>query len=72
MNAFITIFYDWSRTADWRALLKGVVVTLAAASVHHVTLIFGSLLLALPVLWLACIDREEDSSVLAVLARSAR
>lgn len=52
-------FYDWSRSADGRALLKGVVLTLAAGAVHHVTLIFGSLLFAIPVLWLAVIDRRE-------------
>ncbi|MBA3915001.1 MAG: hypothetical protein H0X25_14360 [Acidobacteriales bacterium] len=62
-------FYYWSRSADWKALLKGVVLIMAAASVHHVTLIFGSLLLALPVLWLACIDRER-SSIAAVFSRS--
>ncbi|MGH9511795.1 MAG: hypothetical protein ACRD2U_06625 [Terriglobales bacterium] len=52
--------YDWSRSASGRSLLKGVVLTLAAASVHHVTLIFGSFLFALPVLWLAVIDRNHD------------
>jgi hypothetical protein len=62
-------FYHWSRSADGRALLKGVVLALVAASVHHVTLIFGAFLFALPVLWLACIDREEGSSTLPVLAR---
>jgi len=55
----IPYFYDWSRAADGRALLKGVVLTLAAGAVHHVTLIFVSLLFAIPVLWLAVIDREE-------------
>jgi 6-pyruvoyl-tetrahydropterin synthase related domain len=53
----IPYFYDWSRAADGRALLKGVLLTLAAGAVHHVTLIFGSLLFAVPVLWLAVIDR---------------
>lgn len=58
----IPYFYDWSRSADGRALIKGVVLTLAAGAVHHVTLIFGSLLFAVPVLWLAVIDREERSA----------
>jgi hypothetical protein len=62
-------FYHWSRSADWRGLIKGVVLTLAAASVHHVTLLFGSFLFAIPVLWLACLDRQEDSSLIAVLMR---
>lgn len=55
-------FYDWSRSADGRALLKGVVLTLAAGAVHHVTLIFGSLLFAIPVLWLAVLDRREHKA----------
>ena len=55
-------FYDWSRSSDGRALLKGVVLTLAAGAVHHVTLIFGSLLFAVPVLWLAVVDRERRSA----------
>ena len=64
----IPYFYDWSRSADGRALLKGVVLTVAAGAVHHVTLIFGSLLFAVPVLWLAVIDREERNAT-AVLIR---
>ena len=32
------------------------VLLLAAAGVHHVTLIFGAFLFALPVLWLAAAD----------------
>jgi hypothetical protein len=55
-------FYDWSRSAEGRSLLKGVVLTLAAGAVHHVTLIFGSLLFAIPVLWLAVIDRRERNA----------
>lgn len=63
-------FYNWSRFSDGKALLKGVVITLAAASVHHVTLIFGSFLFALPVLWLAIVDRDEDKSAAPILARA--
>jgi hypothetical protein len=55
-------FYDWSRSAEFRALIKGVVLTLTAGAVHHVTLIFGSVLFAIPVLWLAIVDRGERSS----------
>jgi uncharacterized membrane protein len=46
-------FYSWCISASWRSLLKGIALTLAAASAHHVTLIFGSFLFAVPVLWLA-------------------
>ena len=63
-------FYDWSRTADFRGLLKGVVLVLAAGAVHHVTLIFGSLLFAIPVLWLAVIDRGEERNAGAVTIRA--
>ena len=62
-------FYDWSRTADGRALIKGVILTLTAGAVHHVTLLFGSILFAVPVLWLAVIDRE-DRHAIAVVFRS--
>jgi hypothetical protein len=63
-------FYEWSRRASWRALLKGLVLGLAAASAHHVTLLFGSGLFAVPVLWLAWSDaRAEERSGSAVLGR---
>src|SRR5207248_3229245 len=64
-------FYDWSRSADGRALIKGIVLTLAAGAVHHVTLLFGSLLFAVPVLWLAVIDRGEERNAAAVVSRAA-
>jgi len=63
-------FYDWSRSADGRGLIKGVVLTLAAGAVHHVTLIFGSLLFAIPVLWLAVVDRGEERNAAAVITRA--
>ena len=62
-------FYDWSRSADFRALIKGVVLTLTAGAVHHVTLIFGSVLFAIPVLWLAIVDRGEERNGAAVFIR---
>ncbi len=52
-------FYAWCMSASWRSLLKGIALALAAASAHHVTLIFGSVLFAAPVLWLAWYDRHE-------------
>ena len=67
----VPYFYDWCRSANWRALLKGIFFTLTAASVHHVTLIFGSPMLVLPVLWLVFLDRDKESSSAAVLVRAA-
>ena len=63
--------YSWCRSASWRSLLKGIALTLAAASAHHVTLIFGSVLFALPVLWLAWYDaRKSDRSGAATIGRA--
>jgi hypothetical protein len=67
-------FYEWSRESKWRSLLKGLVLICAAASAHHVTLIFGSVLFSLPVLVTAVMDRNRDgagSSVGGVVARAA-
>lgn len=57
-----------------RSLLKGVVISCTAAAAHHVTLIFGVVLFAGPVLWLACLDADEErakGSVSGVLTRAA-
>jgi hypothetical protein len=72
LNA-IPYFYEWSRGGRTRSLIKGLALALAAAAAHHVTLIFGSVLFILPVLWLACMDRNEDKeqSVVPVIARAA-
>ena len=52
-----------------RAVERGM-LGLAAASAHHVTLLFGSVLFAVPVLWLAWSDaRAEEKSGPAVLGR---
>jgi hypothetical protein len=66
----LPFFYSWCVSASWRSLLKGLFIALAAASVHHVTLIFGSVLFAVPVLWLAwCDARRNGHSHIATLAR---
>jgi hypothetical protein len=63
--------YAWCRSGSWRSLLKGIALTLAAASAHHVTLIFGSVLFALPVLWLAWYDgRKVGQSGTAIVGRA--
>jgi 6-pyruvoyl-tetrahydropterin synthase related domain len=60
LNA-LPYFYEWSREGKKRSLVKGLVLILAAASAHHVTLIFGSVLFILPVLITAIMDRKRDS-----------
>lgn len=70
LNA-LPYFYEWSRRGRFRALIKGVVLCFAAAAAHHVTLLFGAVLFALPVLWLAVLDHKEDgTSAGAVIARA--
>lgn len=61
LNA-LPYFYEWSREGKRLALLKGLVLTSAAASAHHVTLIFGGVLFALPVLITAIMDRKRDNA----------
>jgi uncharacterized membrane protein len=61
LNA-LPYFYDWSRRHRSASLIKGVLIGTAAGAAHHVTLLFGSVLFALPVLALAVIDREEGAA----------
>jgi hypothetical protein len=65
--------YEWLRWGRIRGLVKGLVLALVAASVHHVTLLFGAVLFALPVLWLAWLDRRGDGGYATptVLSRAA-
>ena len=51
--------YEWARWRNWRGLLKGAALAVAAAAAHHATLLFGSFLFALPVLALAIYDFHE-------------
>src|SRR5579863_9574576 len=75
LNA-VPFFYVWLRTGRFSSLLKAVALAWAAAAAHHVTLLFGAVLFAIPVLVLAILDRdidevEEDrASVGGVLGRA--
>ena len=64
--------FQWIRHGSWRAFFKGAVLLVAAAAAHHATLLFGSLLFALPVLALVLLDRHDGErvSVLALLLRT--
>ena len=71
LNA-LPYFYEWMTEARGRALLKGVAISLTAAAAHHVTLIFGVVLFAGPVLWTACLDARDErvsGSFAGVLSR---
>ena len=73
LNA-VPYFYHWARHGRFRSLLKGLMLGLAAAAVHHVTLLFGAIFFALPVLWLAWMDERKTaggSSGTKVLSRGA-
>ncbi len=72
LNA-LPYMYEWLTKSRWRALLKGLVLCYAAAAAHHVTLLFGAVIFATPVLWLAIQERksEGDASPAGVLSRAA-
>jgi 6-pyruvoyl-tetrahydropterin synthase related domain len=64
-------FYSWSLGGSWRSLLKGLALALAAASAHHVTLIFGSVLFGAPVFALAWYDgRQQGRSIRPIIGRA--
>jgi hypothetical protein len=65
LNALPYLF-EWLRYGRGRAFIKAIILFSAAAAAHHATLIFGSMLFALPVLALAYMDRDENGE------RSAR
>jgi hypothetical protein len=71
LNA-LPYFYDWSTQGSGRALIKGVAVSLAAAAAHHVTLIFGTVLFAGPVLWLVCMDALDGRTKGSLIASVSR
>jgi len=72
LNA-LPYLYEWATRGSGRSLIKGVALSLTAAAAHHVTLIFGVVFFAGPVLWIACIDARDENtntSVGAVIGRA--
>ncbi|HET9182070.1 MAG TPA: hypothetical protein VFP59_08050 [Candidatus Angelobacter sp.] len=66
-------YYEWARKGKGTALLKGLFLFYAAASAHHVTLLFGSFIFALPMVAIAYMDRhseDSDASIGGVTART--
>ncbi|HEY2859957.1 MAG TPA: hypothetical protein VGJ21_16160 [Terracidiphilus sp.] len=72
LNA-LPFLFEWIRHGSWRSFLKAIVLFAAAAAAHHATLLFGSFFFAIPVVWLAFIDRNEGgetTSNSAIVART--
>lgn len=59
LNA-LPYLYEWTRWTNWRSLLKGSALAVAAAAAHHATLLFGAFLFAIPVIALAISDVRES------------
>jgi hypothetical protein len=73
LNA-LPYFYEWMVESSAKSLVKGLAVTFCAAAAHHVTLIFGVVLFAGPVLWTAILDARDErvaASTAGVLSRAA-
>ena len=56
----LAYFYEWAREGKVMALVKALALTMAAASAHHVTLLFASVIFTIPVLVTAWMDRKRD------------
>jgi hypothetical protein len=71
LNA-LPFLYEWMRYGSKRSLIKGLGLSFAAAAAHHATLLFGSLLFAVPVFALAAYDlhRTKDGSNGKLMART--
>lgn len=72
LNA-LPYFFEWSTEGSGKSFVKGIAVSLAAAAAHHVTLIFGTVFFAGPVLWVALIDARDHrtrGSLGAVIGRA--
>ena len=71
LNA-LPYFYAWNRRGAVSSLIKGLALALAAAAAHHVTLLFGAVLFAIPVFVLSVMDRNldgEERNAAAVIIR---
>ncbi len=72
LNALPYLF-AWIRFGRLQSFLKASVLFTAAAAAHHATLLFGSVLFALPILVLVFLDRSDGTrvSVPAFVGRTA-
>ena len=71
LNA-LPYFYVWLRDRRLHERsLKGVAIAWAAAAAHHVTLLFGAVLFAIPVLVLAMLDRNARTETKKSVPRPA-
>jgi uncharacterized membrane protein len=59
LNA-LPYFYRWNRVGEMSSLIKGVAIAVAAGAAHHVTLLFGAILFAIPVIFESVMDRNAD------------
>jgi hypothetical protein len=68
----LPFLYEWLRHGHARAFIKAAVLFIAAAAGHHLTLLFGSFIFALPVVGLALLkDRNgERTSARMIVART--
>jgi hypothetical protein len=62
LNA-LPFLFEWVRHGKWRSFLKASVLFTTAAAAHHATLLFGSILFAVPVLALVMLDREDGDRI---------
>jgi hypothetical protein len=62
LNA-LPFLFEWVRHGKWRSFLKASVLFTAAAAAHHATLLFGSVLFAVPVLVLVALDRQDGERI---------
>jgi hypothetical protein len=68
----LPFLYEWLRLGHARAFVKAAVLFIAAAAGHHLTLLFGSFIFALPVVGLALLnDRNgERTSARLIVGRT--
>lgn len=74
LNA-LPFLYRWMRSGAFADLLKGIAISWTAAAAHHVTMLFGAVLFAIPVIWLAVLDRhaedgEGQASAFGIIGRA--
>jgi hypothetical protein len=62
LNA-LPFLYEWVRFGKWRSFVNSAVLFTAAAAAHHATLLFGSILFAVPVLALALLDGKNGERI---------